>query len=226
MRYQLYSWRDFSLFGRVEYRWSTGWGGAIETEYYPPDTHTLLSPEAMWEPIVWKQLPTNNFVSGSRELIIGEVQTAKRIRLSAGINIATSGCQAISKAKILKSAQPNKLCFGRITRPLLRSQRLKPGRGSIFRIDQAGFTYFLSQYVAPLYRSNRHLSSLWLKASYLDFSYSDKLASTPTLKPPLDYRSGRFEVRERLHRPIYFGRPDPEYWRHWSPLYKQRFPPS
>src|SRR3990167_5322759 len=38
MRYQLYSWRDFSLFGRVEYRWRTGWSGAIETEYLPQDS--------------------------------------------------------------------------------------------------------------------------------------------------------------------------------------------
>ena len=37
VRYQLYSWRDFALYGRLEYRWKTGWGGALETEYFPTE---------------------------------------------------------------------------------------------------------------------------------------------------------------------------------------------
>jgi hypothetical protein len=34
MRYKLYSWRDFALFGRLDYRFTRGFGGAIETEYF------------------------------------------------------------------------------------------------------------------------------------------------------------------------------------------------
>ncbi len=32
------------------------------------------------------------------------------------------------------------------------------------------------------------LSTGFLKGSYVDFAYSDQLATTPTLKPPMDYR--------------------------------------
>lgn len=40
VRYQLYSWQDFALYGRLEYRWKTGFGGAIETDYVSPSGRT------------------------------------------------------------------------------------------------------------------------------------------------------------------------------------------
>jgi len=41
LRYRLYSWRDFALWARVEYRLKMGWGGAFETEYETPDGRTI-----------------------------------------------------------------------------------------------------------------------------------------------------------------------------------------
>jgi len=41
-RYQLYSWKDWALYGRLEYRWKKGWGGAIESEYFPEDKLTTF----------------------------------------------------------------------------------------------------------------------------------------------------------------------------------------
>jgi len=40
VRYQFYSWRDFAMYGRLEYRWGVGWGGAFETEYFPSSHKT------------------------------------------------------------------------------------------------------------------------------------------------------------------------------------------
>ncbi|HRW58161.1 MAG TPA: hypothetical protein P5048_00920 [Chlamydiales bacterium] len=40
MRYRVYSWKDFALFLRGEYRLKKGLGGAIETEYLPEDSKT------------------------------------------------------------------------------------------------------------------------------------------------------------------------------------------
>lgn len=42
MRYRLYSWKDFALFGRVDYRFKKGFGGAIETEYFSKENKTSL----------------------------------------------------------------------------------------------------------------------------------------------------------------------------------------
>lgn len=40
IRYQAYSWKDFFLFLRLDYRFQTGLGGAIETEYLPSNSLT------------------------------------------------------------------------------------------------------------------------------------------------------------------------------------------
>ncbi|MBN2479316.1 MAG: hypothetical protein JXA94_03730 [Parachlamydiales bacterium] len=42
VRYRLYSWRDFGLWGRLDYRLKMGWGGAIETEYHPTHGRTIF----------------------------------------------------------------------------------------------------------------------------------------------------------------------------------------
>ncbi|MDN3508042.1 MAG: hypothetical protein P0S94_03890, partial [Simkaniaceae bacterium] len=42
MRYRLYSWEDFNLYGRFDYRWKRGPGGAIEADYASPDGRTKL----------------------------------------------------------------------------------------------------------------------------------------------------------------------------------------
>lgn len=42
MRYRLYSWEDFNLFFRLDYRIKRGPGSAIETEYYSKDQRTVF----------------------------------------------------------------------------------------------------------------------------------------------------------------------------------------
>ncbi len=42
MRYRVYSWEDFSVFFRFDYRISRGPGAAIETDYHTPDEKTVF----------------------------------------------------------------------------------------------------------------------------------------------------------------------------------------
>ena len=42
MRYRIYSWRDFNLYFRLDYRLKRGFGGAIETDYRTPDLRTVF----------------------------------------------------------------------------------------------------------------------------------------------------------------------------------------
>jgi hypothetical protein len=42
MRYRLFSWEDFNLFFRLDYRLKRGFGSAIESEYYSPDERTIF----------------------------------------------------------------------------------------------------------------------------------------------------------------------------------------
>jgi len=42
MRYRVFSWEDFNLFFRLDYRLKRGFGAAIESEYYSPDERTIF----------------------------------------------------------------------------------------------------------------------------------------------------------------------------------------
>jgi hypothetical protein len=42
MRYRIYSWEDFNLFFRLDYRLKRGFGAALESEYYSPDSRTMF----------------------------------------------------------------------------------------------------------------------------------------------------------------------------------------
>lgn len=42
MRYRIFSWEDFFMFFRLDYRFSRGPGAALESEYYSPDERTIF----------------------------------------------------------------------------------------------------------------------------------------------------------------------------------------
>ncbi len=42
MRYRVFSWEDFNLYFRLDYRLKRGLGGALESEYYSPDERTTF----------------------------------------------------------------------------------------------------------------------------------------------------------------------------------------
>ncbi len=206
MRYQLYSWRDFALFGRVEYRWSTGWGGAIETEYFPPNSHTTFV--------------TRNYVGTDRLETAPDKEFRFRLeglykwRSEDEKTNAALSWDKYSDVRMPYDFKDEDFEVGAARQTLfwvhhqspyvIVNCKARPRVNTFESIKQDFPTLYLN--TLPLNLANTGiLSSFFLKASYLDFAYSDQLAKNTTLKPLMDYRSGRFEARERLYRPIYLG---------------------
>jgi hypothetical protein len=205
-RYQLYSWRDFALFGRVEYRWSTGWGGAIESEYFPPDKQTSF--------VTRSYVGTDRLETAPNKQFRFRLEGAHHWRSQDGrTNTALSWDKYSDvrmpsdfKSEDFEIGTPKQTIFWvHHQAPLaIANFKARPRVNAFESIKQDLPTFYLN--VLPLNLGPTGiLSSSFVKASYVDFAYSDQLATTPTLKPPRDYRSGRFEVRERLHRPFHLG---------------------
>jgi hypothetical protein len=205
-RIQLYSWRDFSLFGRVEYRWSTGWGGAIESEYFPPGAQTSF--------VTRSYVGTDRLETAPNKQFRFRLEGAHHWRSDSGRTNTALMWDKYSDVRMPSDFKSDDFEVGTARQTLfwvyhqaplaIANFKARPRVNSFESIKQDLPTFYLN--ILPLSIGNTGiLSSSFLKGSYLDFAYSDQLASTPTLTPPSDYRSGRFEVRERLHRPFYFG---------------------
>lgn len=201
IRYQLYSWQDFALYGRVEYRWKTGWGGALETEYFPEHKRTTFV--------------TRSFVGADR------LQTAPNKMLRYRLQGALESLSENNKTKTLLTwdkyndvRMPNvfksddfevrtsgKSIFyvRHQENEWLGSLKVRPRLNPFESIKQDLPTLYAN--IHPQAIGNTGLYNfLSLKAAYVDFAYSDQLVGS--LK---DFRSGRVEVREKIHRPIYIG---------------------
>ncbi len=200
-RYQLYSWADFALYGRLEYRWATGWGGAIETEYFPPGAKVSFT--------------TRNYLATDR------LETApdkmRRYRVQGAYNRTSENDKThvtltwdkysdvrmpgdfksedfevnTAKRTILYVHHKEDLAVGAF--------KLRPRVNPFESIKQDLPTFFTAFRPSPL-GSTGIISSPFIKASYLDFAYSDQLAISLH-----DFRSARIELRERLFRPCWVG---------------------
>ncbi|HSX37465.1 MAG TPA: hypothetical protein VLE95_01385, partial [Chlamydiales bacterium] len=206
MRCQLYSWRDFSLFGRIEYRWSTGWGGAIESEYFPPHGQTTF--------ITRSYVGTDRLETAPNKQFRFRLEGAHHWKSQNGRTNTTLSWDKYSDVRMpsdFKSEDfeiaPAKqtLFWAHHQSPfLIANFKARPKVNVFESIKQDLPTFYLHTLPVNL-ASSGIISSFFFKSSYVDFSYSDQLAKTPTLTPPMDYRSGRFEAREKLHRPFFLG---------------------
>ena len=206
MRYQLYSWRDFSLFGRVEYRWSTGWGGAIETEYFPPDGRATFVTRSYVGTDRLETAPNKQFrfrLEGAHHWNSEDGKTQEilswdkysDVRMPSDFKSEDFEVGAAKQTLFLVHHQEPFAIFNFKARP----------RVNIFESIKQDLPTFYMNVLPRELGPTGIISSSYLKASYLDFAYSNQLASAPPLTPPSDYRSGRFELRERLHRSFYLG---------------------
>jgi hypothetical protein len=205
-RVQLYSWRDFSLFGRVEYRTSTGWGGALESEYFPPGAGVSF--------VTRSYVGTDRLETAPNKQFRFRLEGAHHWRSDSGKTNTALIWDKYSDVRMPSDFKSDDFEVGTARQTLfwlyhaaplaITNFKVRPRVNSFESIKQDLPAFYLN--LLPLSIGNTGiLSSSLLKGSYLDFAYSDQLASTPTLSPPSDYRSGRFEVRERLHRPFYLG---------------------
>jgi len=199
IRYQFYSWKDFAMYGRLEYRWRTGWGGAFETEYAPKDFNTRFVTRSYLAKDRLESAPNKQrryrlegaFHSSSKDDRTKGVLTWDKysdVRMPGDFKSPDFEVDTAKKTLFYLRHRDNEF---------VTSCKLRPRANPFESIKQDLPTFFLA--VRPLEFAGVYSSSL-VKASFLDFAYSDQL-----VKDLPSYHSSRVEVKEKLYRPLYLG---------------------
>lgn len=199
-RYQLYSWQDLAFYGRLEYRWKKGWGGALESECFPPDGLTRFT--------------TRNYL-GTDRLFNAEdaerryrVQGAFHSRSRSGKTKTTLTWDKYSDVRMpgdfksedfeVNTALKTLMYIHHREDAILTSFKLMPRVNPFESLKQDLPTIYAM--TRPVEIANTGvISTNFIKASYLNFQYSDQLVSG--LK---DFHSPRVEIFEQLYRPTRF----------------------
>lgn len=201
IRYQFYSCSDFAMYGRVEYRWATGWGGAFETEYFP--SHTDI------------QFVTRSYLGTDR--LVQAPDKMRRYRLQGSFKSNSqdrhtttlltwdkySDVRMPSDFKSddfeVDTAKKTILYVNHRNDYLTTTGKIRPKVNPFESIKQDLPTFQLT--VQPLTLGKTNLvSSTYFKASYLDFSYSSQLSQNLN-----SFHSPRIEMREKLIYPFQIG---------------------
>lgn len=200
-RYQFYSWRDFAMYGRLEYRWGVGWGGAFETEYLPSDSNTRFVTRSYVATDRLEPAPNpklryrvqGDFRHVSRDARTESVVTWDKysdVRMQSDFRGDDFEIQTAKKTLAFLRHRANDFVASLKVRP-----RLNPFESIKQDLPTAFFAH------RPLeFGNSKVFASGMVKASFLDFTYSTQL--TEDLP---SYRSGRVEVKEKLYRPCHMG---------------------
>ncbi len=201
IRYQLYSWKEFCLFARLDYRLNMGWGGAIETEYYPENQKTKFE--------------TKNYLAS--DVIPKDLKKKRRYRVQGvyhsisptektTLDITWDKFSDIRMPSDFKSddfelntAKRTELIFRHEENELLGIFYARPRLNPFFTVKQEIPSFYVSMRPFQIPYANI-ISYNYVKTSYLDYSYSDKLS--PSLQ---DFHSARLEAHQELYRPIYIN---------------------
>lgn len=198
-RYQLYSWNSLAFYGRLEYRWKKGWGGALESEYFPPDGLTTFT--------------TRNYLGTDRLFNAEDVQRRYRVQGAlhsqsrSGKTQTTLTWDKYSDVRMpgdftsedfeVNTAKKTIFCIHHTEEDLITSLTARPRVNSFESIKQDLPTLY--SITRPIEIKNSGVISLhFIKASYLDFQYSDDLVSSLQ-----SFQSPRVEIFEHLYRPIH-----------------------
>ncbi len=200
-RYQLYSWRDAALYGRLEYRWKKGWGGSLESEYLPEDKRTTFM--------------TRNY-AGTDRLFNAEdaefryrVQGALFSESQSGKTHTTLTWDKYSDVRMpgdfksedfeVNTAMKTLFYLHHREKEIITSLKVRPRVNAFESIKQDLPTFYAMARPTEI-KNTGLISTHFIRASYLDFAYSDQLVAS--LK---DFHSPRVEIYERLHRPIHLN---------------------
>jgi hypothetical protein len=200
-RYQLYSWQNFAIFGRLEYRWATGWGGALETDYHPTDFNTYF--------VTRNYIAKDRLVTATEKMRRYRVQGDFKSQSKDGRTLGIACWDKYSDVRMpndfkssdfeINPARTTIFYLRQRENEFLSSFKLRPRANPFESMKQDLPTLFLN--VRPIEIGRTGLFSMSsLKASYLDFVYSTQLSSSLP-----SYHSPRIEVREKLYRPFYAG---------------------
>lgn len=201
IRYQLYSWQDFALYGRLEYRWSAGWGGSIETEYFPENKRTSF--------VTRSYLGKDRLETAPDAMRRYRLQGVFHSSSESGKTTTDLIWDKYNDVRMPTVFKPDDFEVSTAKRTLLyvrhqenaflTSLKVRPRANPFESIKQD--LPSLYTHIHPRMLGNSGIYNfLSLKAAYVDFAYSDQL-----VKSLHDFRSARIEVKEKLHRPIPIG---------------------
>ncbi|OGN61704.1 MAG: hypothetical protein A3F40_05070 [Chlamydiae bacterium RIFCSPHIGHO2_12_FULL_27_8] len=191
LRYRLYSWKDFALWGRLEYRLRIGWGGAVETEYHPENSSTILD--------------TKNYLA--TDIIEKDLHRKRRYRIqgkyfSKSPSNKTTALLTWDKFSDINmpsdfksddfeisTQKKSELNIRHVEKSMIGILYASPRVNDFDSVKQNLPTGYL--YIKPVNIPKVDIISYnFFKASYLNFVYSDKLS--PSLN---DFESQRFETK-------------------------------
>ncbi len=201
LRYQLYSWQELALYGRLEYRWRTGWGGAFETEYYPESKRTTF--------VTRSYLGTDRLETAPDKRRRFRLQGALHSTSESGQTRTTLTWDKYSDVRMpgdfksedfeVNTAKKTIFYLYHQENPYIASLKVRPRVNTFESIRQDLPTLFATPRPYEI-GSTGILSLSYLRASYLDFDYSNHLAQSLP-----DYQSIRVELSEKLYRAFHLG---------------------
>ncbi|HSX13571.1 MAG TPA: hypothetical protein VLE96_04035 [Chlamydiales bacterium] len=200
-RYKLFSKQDFAAYGRLEYRWSTGWGGSFETEYFPEHQRTTFVTRSF--------AGTNRLQTAPDRMFRYRLQGAYRSTSEDKKTTAALVWDKYNDVRMptifrpddfeVSTAKKTILYIRHQDDPYITSLRVRPRANSFESIKQDLPSIY--GHLHPHAIGNTGIYNfLSMKAAYVDFAYSDDLVVS--LK---DYRSGRLEIREKMQRSFPMG---------------------
>lgn len=207
IRYQIYSWQDFAVYGRVQYRWGKGWGGALETEYFPDDSSTTF--------VTRSYLAKDRLDNANNILERFRLQGAYKTELNAGRTKAFLSWDKYSDPRMPDDFKSDdfEVNPSKITQLLIRHEaddwlasfKVRPRFNPFESIKQDLPSLYGT--IRPINLGNSGvIFAHWMKLSYMDFAYSDQLAVIPPgLNPLYDFRSARLDLRPKIYRAFSLG---------------------
>lgn len=201
VRYQLYSWESFALYVRADYRLRKGFGGAIETEYYPQDRNMTF----ITKNFVASDYLQNDPVKKRRYRFQGEFHNISRSKRTS-VHATWDKYSDVLMPQDFKSddfelntALKSELKFRYQDPNWISTLHLMPRLNSFQTLKQSLPSVTVTS--RPLSIANTGIiAESFVNLAYIDFSYSDELVTSLP-----DFNSARFEARPKLYRPIHIG---------------------
>jgi len=202
IRYQLYSWRDFAFFGRLDYRVKLGWGGAIETEYYPDHERIKFETKNYLASDIIPNVPKKKHRYRVQGLYTYESESKKTTA-----DITWDKYSDINMPNDFKTddfeidtAKRTEMFLRHEEKNILSLLHSRVRVNTFDTIKQDLPTLFLTSRPLVIPRAKVFFQND-IKLSYLDYAYSHDLA----LHLP-DLHGWRCEIAPTFYRPIHFGK--------------------
>lgn len=200
-RYQAFSYSEFACFLRLDYRLSKGFGGAIETEYYPSHKRTTME--------------TKNYLAS--DILPTDPKKRRRYRIQGAYHtISPSGTTKVdltwdkysdinmpgdfkSDDFEINTEKKTELFITHFQKDLISFVHARPRVNTFNSLKQDIPTFYST--IRPIYIPYVGIiSNNWVNTSYLDYAYSNKLS--PSLP---DFYAWRLQTFNEIYRPFFLG---------------------